>query len=121
MHVGDGDVLQRVCGGFLLYFPILNGAEGAEARAVTCAGAGVAGAGAAGSTDTKWRRESGRGVVLDVLVLGAGLLSVAVQGWSRLGATCLGNTAGARVSDARGLYRADQERQSLGSWRRLLP
>ena len=69
----------------------------------------------------KWRRESGRGVVLDVLVLGAGLLSVAVQGWSRLGATCLGNTAGARVSDARGLYRADQERQSFGSWRRLLP
>ena len=69
----------------------------------------------------KWRRESGRGVVLDVLVLGAGLLSAAVLGWSRLGATCLGNTAGARVSDARGLYRADQERQSLGSWRRLLP
>ena len=66
LHVGDGDVLQRVCGGILLYFAILNGAEGAEARAVTCAGAGVAGAGAAGSTDTKmapreWaRRGAGR-------------------------------------------------------------
>jgi hypothetical protein len=48
LHGVDGDVLQRVFGGCLLYFAKLNDAEGAEARAVTYAGAGAAGAGAAG-------------------------------------------------------------------------